>query len=278
MSEYTTQIRRLDWDRSVALLERQQELYRQLAAVTEDLLTQAGNAHDHASGFQHKPETCATCAAVTASDPAGEALPHLPVGAGADDHHGGLPELLGERARQAIAPLKEDVAVDVLGRKDLDDVGVFEVPLPEAERLGEGSADELVARQVRQGAPQVLVADPLAGLLREVRPDVELDGAGGPGHESILRDLKQRRKFHADHCYLYFEVDRAQRVVTVTTSWLPNLKPVREALSPIGFGRDQRGAWKAYADLGDHVGVMRKVSKALELQLLEASSLIASEE
>lgn len=215
-----------------------------------------------------------------ASDPTGETLPELPVRTCTDDHHGSLTQPLGQLGRQPRAPLKEDVAVDVLGGEDLDDVGVFEVPLPEPHGLGEGGPDELLARQLRQSLAQRLVADPLPGLLGEVRADVEPDRAGGDGigHLRILHGLKQRRKFHANHCFLYFEVDREQQLVSIETSWLPNLRPVREALVPIGFERDRRGMWRARVGLDDFVGVIRRVSRALELLLTEAASMITSEE
>ena len=94
----------------------------------------------------------------------------------------------------------------------------------------------------------------------------------------ILHGLKQRRKFHADHCYLYFEVDHAQQSVTIETSWLPNLRPVRETLSPLGFERVARGAWRATVRVEDFVGVSRRTTRALELLLTEATSLIVSDE
>jgi hypothetical protein len=72
VSDYTQAMRRSDWDILGALVEQQQELHQQLKALAGKLLTQAGKAHDHAAGFQHKPETCATCAsheATEAGDP-----------------------------------------------------------------------------------------------------------------------------------------------------------------------------------------------------------------
>jgi hypothetical protein len=75
---------------------------------------------------------------------------------------------------------------------------------------------------------------------------------------------------------LYFEVDRDLQIVWLETSWLPNLRPVREALSPLGFERLPRGAWRARVELDDFVGVIRRVSRALELLLTEAASLIAA--
>ena len=68
MSDYTQAMRRHDYDTFNGLLDKQRELYRQLEVLTQDLRTQAGKAHDHAAGFQHKPETCATCAACTPLD------------------------------------------------------------------------------------------------------------------------------------------------------------------------------------------------------------------
>jgi hypothetical protein len=61
-SDYTQQMRAADYAATVKLVEQQQELYLQLARIARDLLTQAGKACDHASGFRHKPETCTTCA------------------------------------------------------------------------------------------------------------------------------------------------------------------------------------------------------------------------
>jgi hypothetical protein len=208
----------------------------------------------------------------------GKALPHLPVRSGADHHHGGLTQLLGQVAREPRSPLEESRAVDPLSGKDLDDVGVLQVALPEPQRLREGGADELGARQVGQGASQVSIADPLAGLLGEVRADVEADGAGTCSHPPILHGLKQRGKFHTDHCYLYFEVDRGEHTVTIETSWLPYLRPVREALLPLGFERLPRGAWRACVGLDDFMGVARRTTRALELLLTEATCLIASDE
>ena len=61
MSDYTTQMRTNDYAALIKLVEQQQDLYRQLAKIARDLLAQAGKACDHANGFRHKPETCATC-------------------------------------------------------------------------------------------------------------------------------------------------------------------------------------------------------------------------
>jgi hypothetical protein len=63
MSDYTPQMRTSDHAVLIKLVEQQQDLYRQLAKIARDLLTQAGKACDHANGFRHKPETCATCSA-----------------------------------------------------------------------------------------------------------------------------------------------------------------------------------------------------------------------
>jgi len=78
---------------------------------------------------------------------------------------------------------------------------------------------------------------------------------------------------------LYFEVDRRQRHVRIETSWLPNVHAVRSALAPLGFARAERGGtWSALVELDDFVGVVRRVTRALELLLKEATSLIASDE
>jgi hypothetical protein len=77
---------------------------------------------------------------------------------------------------------------------------------------------------------------------------------------------------------LYFEVDRKQHLVRIETSWLPNVHAVRDALAPLGFTRADRGAWRALVDLDNFVGVVRMVTRALELLLQEAASLIASDE
>jgi hypothetical protein len=78
---------------------------------------------------------------------------------------------------------------------------------------------------------------------------------------------------------LYFEVDRKQHLVRVETSWLPDVQAVHVALAPLGFTRaDHGGAWSALVDLDDFVGVVRRVTRALELLLAEATSLIASGE
>jgi UDP-N-acetylmuramate-alanine ligase len=78
---------------------------------------------------------------------------------------------------------------------------------------------------------------------------------------------------------LYFEVDRKQHHVRVETSWLPNVHAVRSALAPLGFARaDRGGTWSALVELDDFVGVVRRVTRALELLLKEATHLIASNE
>jgi hypothetical protein len=208
-------------------------------------------------------------------------LPHLPVGARTDHHHGGLPQMLGQCTGQACSALEQDIAVDTLGGKDLDEVGVLKLALPETTRLREGGADELGARQVRQGTPEQLVADPLAGLLGKVRPDVESNRASSDAvgsHRPILHGLKQRGKYQSNHCFLYFEIDRKARSVWIETSWLPNLRPVRDVLEPLGFARESRGAWRAKVELDNFVGVIRRVTRALELLLMEASDLITSDE
>ena len=59
---YTRDMRRDDYDAFVALVEKQRALHRQLEVVSQDLLTLGGKMQDHAAGFEHKPETCVTCA------------------------------------------------------------------------------------------------------------------------------------------------------------------------------------------------------------------------
>ncbi len=62
--------------------------------------------------------------------------------------------------------------------------------------------------------------------------------------------------------------------MTIETSWLPDLPPVREVLDPLGFVRDTSGAWRASVPIDDFVGVARRVTRALELILTEALQLI----
>lgn len=208
-----------------------------------------------------------------------ETLSHLPPRVRADHHHGGLPQFGGQLLREACSSLEENMAVDALRRKDLDDVGVLDLSPPKTESLGEGSANELGTRQICQGTPQDLVTDPLAGLIREVGPHVESHGASSDiGHVATLHDLKQRGKYHSNHFYLYFEIDRGEGQVTIETAWLPDIRPVREQLAPLGFVRNERGAWRVRVPLDDFMGVHRRVVRALELLLVEASSLIPSDE
>lgn len=63
----------------------------------------------------------------------------------------------------------------------------------------------------------------------------------------------------------------------IETSWLPNVHAVRVALAPLGFTRADGGAWSALVELDDFVGVIRRVTRALELLLKEATSLIEEE-
>jgi hypothetical protein len=70
---YTQDMRRRDYDTLVALVEKQRALHLQLGVISQDLLTFIGKASDHASGFQHKPETCTTCAAQISSTRHGDA-------------------------------------------------------------------------------------------------------------------------------------------------------------------------------------------------------------
>lgn len=224
-----------------------------------------------------KPATCA------ASSAARESLVHLPTGVRADHHHSGLPQLRRQLPREPKASLEEDLAGDALCGKDLDDVGVLDLALPETEGLREGGPDELGARQSSQGTPESFVTDPFAGLIREVGSHVEPHGAGGAiGHTLTLHDLKQRGKYRSNHFYLYFEVDRSDGCgdgqVTVETSWLPNLRPVREQLAPLGFVRNERGAWRTRVAVDDLLGVSRRVTRALELLLVEASQLIDADD
>ena len=109
-------------------------------------------------------------------------------------------------------------------------------------------ADTAQAAQER-GASR---ADPLDGLVREVRPDVEPNGASAVpiGDEGIRYKLRARGKYRANHCFLYFEVERKKRAVTIETSWLPDLPAVRDVLGPMGFAREPRGAWRA--NLAEH--------------------------
>lgn len=209
---------------------------------------------------------------------AGKSLPHLPGSVGADDHHGGLPQLLGQGPGETLASPKQGVAVEVLGGEDLDDVGVLQLSGPEAAGLGEGRPDEFSARQVHQGALHDLGADPLARLVGEVRPDVQPNGTSGvvSGHTCILPKLKARGKYRTNHCYLYFEVDRDNRLVQIETSWLPNLPPVQEALVPLGFTRAAHGSWSTRVKIDDSLGAARRVTRAFELLLTEATKLIES--
>lgn len=62
--DYTRSMRNHDHTAFCELVEKQRALHRQLEGIAQDLLTQAGKASDHAAGFRHRPETCATCAAI----------------------------------------------------------------------------------------------------------------------------------------------------------------------------------------------------------------------
>lgn len=218
-------------------------------------------------------------AALLASGAPSETLADLSTRVRADHHHGGLSQLSSQLPREAVPSLKENIAVHVPGGKDLDDVGSLDLPIPEAESLREGGPNELGTRQGCQGSPEGLVAEPFAGLIREVGPHVEAHGAGGViGHTSTLHDLKQRRKFRSNHFYLYFEADRGDGHVAIETAWLPDLRPVREQLEPLGFIRNEQGTWRARATLDDFMGVSRRVARALELLIAEASGGIDSDE
>ena len=205
-----------------------------------------------------------------------ESLAHVPGGVRADDHHGGLAEPLGELAAQESPPAEQRVAVEVLGRENLDGVGLLQLAVPEPTGLRKGGPLEVQARQFHEGGSHLPVADPIAGLVGEVRDDVEPDGAGGSviGHGDIVSKLCARGKFQSNQCYLYFEVDRRERTVEIQTSWLPGIAPVKEALAPLGFARQPRGDWRATVSVDDFVGVSRRVARALELLLTEALQLI----
>ena len=213
---------------------------------------------------------------VAALGTAREPLPHIAGGVRADHHDGGLAQPLGELAGQRGAPAEQRVAVEVLGGEDLDGVGLLQLTVPEPAGLGEGGSTEVQAREFHEGGPHLPVADPLARLVREVGADVEPDRAGGVlgSHDPMLSELRARGKFRSHCCYLYFDVDRRGRAVGVETSWLPDLPRVRQALGPIGFERDPRGAWRARVPVDDFVGVARRATRALELLLTEALHLI----
>jgi len=66
--------------------------------------------------------------------------------------------------------------------------------------------------------------------------------------------------------------------VTIETAWLPNLQLIREQLAPLGFVRSARGSWQVRVAVADFVGVRRRVTRALELLLVEATRLIDADE
>ena len=213
---------------------------------------------------------------VAALGAAREPLTHVARGVCADDHDGGLTQPLGELAAQQGTPAEQRVAVDVLGREDLDRIGLLQLAVPQPAGLGEGSTPEVQARQLHEGRAHLSVADPLARLVREVGTDVEPDRACGVlgSHESMLSELRAHGKLRSNCCYLYFDVDRRQRTVEIQTSWLPGIAPVKEALAPLGFARQPRGDWRTTVSVDDFVGVSRRVARALELLLTETLQLI----
>lgn len=56
---------RIDYEAFQALLTRHAELREQLEDVELKLSALAGKARDHAAGFEHKAESCASCALST---------------------------------------------------------------------------------------------------------------------------------------------------------------------------------------------------------------------
>jgi hypothetical protein len=104
--------------------------------------------------------------------------------------------------------------------------------------------------------------------------DGEDQGTAQDLGDDSLGGLRARCKYRANHGYLYFEVERKKRAVTIETSWLPDLPAVRDVLGPLGFAREPRGAWRATVPIDDFVGVARRVTRAVELLLTEALRLI----
>ena len=75
----------------------------------------------------------------------------------------------------------------------------------------------------------------------------------------------------AHRFYLYFEVERSTGQISIETSWLPDLPEVNAALIPLGFRRQLDGSYYVeLPDADDHVGILRRATKAIALLIGEA--------
>lgn len=239
---------------------------------------------------EDRRETRERCAKIL-NDRSGRANePVLDAAAGVrrDQQHGLLPEDDGDLGREGLRP-SEDVGAAALVRAHdhLDGVPVLAPSLPDPARLEEGRALELALdeglERVTEHRPierhgKSPVATDLAG---DAGADVEAHGAGGTdGHESSIpakteasKDALERRAGReASRFYLYFEIDRGTGQISIETSWLPDVPKVIDALVPLGFRRKSDGSYRAeLSDADDHVGILRRATRAIALLVEEAT-------
>ena len=88
-----------------------------------------------------------------------------------------------------------------------------------------------------------------------------------------VSDLKLRRGRGQRRFYLYFDIDPHTRQIAIETSRLPDMPEEQEALTPLGFCRDDSdGTYKALLeDSRDTVGVLRRATEAITILLGEAT-------
>jgi hypothetical protein len=204
-----------------------------------------------------------------------------------DEQDGLLPEDEGDLRGQLLCAAEEvGAAAADRTHHHLGHVAVLGAALPNAARLEEGrvlepapdrTLDAFVEDVRIERDRQPLVAADSAGYSGS---DVEAHCAGWlDGHAPSIsakpdasKEALERRAGRVTHrFYLYFEVERSTGQISIETSWLPDMPEVNDALVPLGFRRQPDGSYCVeLSDVDDHVGILRRATKAIALLIEEA--------
>jgi hypothetical protein len=201
-----------------------------------------------------------------------------------DEQDSLLPEDESNLGGQLLCAAEKVGAASTDRRHDhLGHVPVLGATLPDAARLEEGRIFELAPDRpldtflenvrIERNRQPFVTADSAGNA----GSDVEAHSTGGlDGHapnipEASKDALEQRAGRGTHRFYLYFEVDRKTGQISIETSWLPDLPELNAALVPLGFHRKPDGSYRAeLPDADDHVGILRRATKALTFLLDEA--------
>lgn len=206
-----------------------------------------------------------------------ETLGRASLGVACDHHHGFLPQLPRDVARERLGAAY-GVSTAAAGGllEDLDDPAVLTASSPEPLRL--------VPRGVGKRSKYAFLEEPVEGRAvdgggeasvgssRDARSHVDPHAADGSHAMRILENRAGRRE-GAGEAWVSFSYRHEADELVVETSWMPHVFAGAHGLREAGFARGADGRWRLVLKgqkNRDEAGIVRSVTRVVEAILRES--------